>query len=184
MNDDDLKQLWRNQAMATTTFSLDDLKAEARRMHRRITLRNALEYAACILVLGVFALYMRAFPHPLMRIGSSLIIIATLFVAWQLRRRASSQALPPDRGGQSWLEFQRTQLVRQRDALRSAWLWYVAPFVPGVVAFRWGVETELGAGAPFARGWWCNAIVAVIFLGVAALNRYGARKLQQRNRPA
>jgi hypothetical protein len=107
-------------------------------------------------------------------------MIATLFIAWQMERRASNQALPPASGDQSWLQFQRSQLARQRDALRSVWLWYVAPFVPGVVVFRWGVETELPLNGPFARGWLANLLIALVFLGIAGLNRYAARKLQRR----
>ena len=181
MNDDDLKRLWKEQPMtATTTLSMDELKAGVKRLHRRIALRNAVEYVACVFVIAGFAFYIVRFPFPLMRAGSVLIILGTLVVAWQLSRRASSQPLPGDVGGQSWLEFQRAQLVRQRDALRSVWLWYVAPLVPGLVVFRWGVETELGATAPFARGRLADGVVALVFLAVIALNAWGARKLQRR----
>lgn len=180
MNDDDLKRLWKEQPMIATTLPVDELKAAAKRLRRRIVFRNATEYVACVLVIASFAFYIVRFPFPLMRAGSVLIILGTLVVGWQLSRRASSQPLPGDLGAQSWLAFQRAQLVRQRDALRSVWLWYVAPLVPGLVVFRWGVETELGAGAPFARGHLADGVVALVFLAVIALNAWGARKLQQR----
>ena len=180
MNDDDLKHLWKEQPVTTADFSIDELKVEARRMHRRIAFRNAREYAACVVVVCVFAFYVDRFSYPSMRLGSILIMLATLFVAWQLKRRASNQAVPTTAGGQTWIQFQRLQLIRQRDALRSAWLWYVAPFVPGVVVFRWGVETELPIDGPFARGWLANLFVALVFLGIAALNRHAAGKLQRR----
>lgn len=180
MNDDRLKQLWKEQDMSTTTLSLDELRTGATRMRRRIVLRNAIEYAACLFVIAGFAFYIVRFPFPLMRLGSVLVIVGTLVVAWQMHRRASGAPLPGDAGARSWLDFQRAQLVRQRDALRSVWLWYVGPLVPGIVVFRWGVETELGADAPFARGWLADAVVAAVFLGVIALNRFAARKLQRR----
>jgi hypothetical protein len=180
MNDHDLKQLWKEQPMTPAAFSLDDLKIEARRVHRRIAIRNATEYAACAVVVCVFSFYAYRFPYSLMRIGSLLTVFATLFIAWQMKRRASGQSLPTAQGGQSWLEFQRSQLVRQRDALRSAWLWYVAPFLPGVAVFRLGVETQLPANGPFARGWLANLFIAGVFVGIAVLNRYTARKLQRR----
>jgi hypothetical protein len=96
-----------------------------------------------------------------MRLGSVLVIAGTVAVAWQRYRRASGAPLPG-------------------DALRSVWLWYVGPLVPGIIVFRWGVETELVAGAPFARGWAANAVIVLVFLAVIALNLYGARKLQRR----
>lgn len=180
MNDDQLRQAWRDQPMNAGNLSLDEVKGEAKRLHRRIAHRNFVEYAACGVVLCVFAYYIHAFPFPLMRIGSLLVMAATLFVAWQLGRRASSRALPSAMGDQPWLQYHRAQLVRQRDALRSAWLWYVAPFVPGVVVFRLGVELEMPPGGAFARGWAANLLIAFVFAGVAAWNRLGARRLQQR----
>lgn len=180
MNDDSLRQAWRDQPMNAGNLSLDEVKGEAKRLHRRIALGNVVEYAACAVVLGVFAYYIYAFPSLLMRIGSFLVMVATLFVAWQMRRRASSRALPSAMGDQPWLHYHRSQLVRQRDALRSAWLWYVAPFVPGVVVFRLGVETDLLPGGAFARGWGANLFIALVFVGVAAWNRLAARQLQRR----
>jgi hypothetical protein len=156
------------------------LRRGTRSFQRRAALRNALEYAACVVVIACFASYMVAFPFPLMRIGSLLIIAATLAVAWQLRVRAASAPLPADLGARSWLEFHRTQLARQRDALRNAWLWYVAPFVPGLVVFRWGVETELGMSTPFARGPWANLAIAAVLVVVIAWNRHVAKRYQRR----
>jgi hypothetical protein len=179
MKDDDLKQLWKDQSMTTATLSLEQVKVKAKRLHRRIAFRNAREYVGCGIVTCAFSLYLYRFPGLLMRTGCMLTILATLFIAWQMKRRASNQVLPSASGEQSWLDFQRAQLIRQRDALHSAWLWYVAPFLPGVIVFRWGVETELSQNAPFVRGWLANLLIALVFLGVAALNRYAARKLQQ-----
>jgi hypothetical protein len=179
MNEQHLKQLWKEQPVAVAPDWLERVKADARRMNRGVALRNAVEYAASAFVLAGFGFYILAFPHPLMRLGSGLIIAATLFVVWQLRRRASGARLPTGAVAESWVAFRRAQLVRQRDALRSVWLWYLAPFVPGMVVFRWGVETELAAG-PFAHGLVANLVIGLVFIGVAAVNLFGARKLQGR----
>lgn len=179
MTDDDLKRLWQDQPLPLPAPSLDRVKADARATQRRVARRNALEYVACVLVLAVFSFYIAVFPSTLMRVGSALVMAGTLVVAWQLHRRASSTPLPEAVGEQGWLAYQRAQLVRQRDALRSAWLWYVAPFLPGVAVFRWGVEVDLPAGAPFVRGWVANLGIALVFLAVAVLNRWAARRLQR-----
>lgn len=180
MNEDDLKQLWKEQPMSTTTLSREELRRCAKRMRRRIAVRNAIEYVACVFVIAGFTFHIVRFPFPLMRIGSVLIILGVLVLVWQMQRRASSQPLPADVGNQTWLDFQRAQLVRQRDALRSAWLWYVMPLVPGMVVFRWGVETELGASAPFVRGWGADLFIALVFVAIALWNRYAAHRLQKR----
>ena len=180
MNDDDLKARWKGQAADAVAVPVEKLRRGVTRFQRRIALRNAIEYLACGVVIAAFAWYMVVFPYPLMEAGSALIILATIVVAWQLRVRGASAPLPADMGQRSWLDFHRAQLERQRDALRSVWLWYVAPFVPGMVVFRWGVETELAAGAPFARGAWANLSIAAVFVAVIALNRYAAMRLQRR----
>ena len=179
MNDQQLKQLWRDQPVADTLVSLERVKSDARRLNRVIAIRNALEYLAAAVVFAGFAFSMYRLPYPVMRTGSLLIIVGTAFVVLQLSRRASSQRLPSGLAGESWVVLRRVQLTRQRDALRSAWLWYLAPFVPGIVVFRWGVETELPDG-PFAHGLFANAVVALIFVGIAVVNRISARKLQRR----
>jgi Flp pilus assembly protein TadB len=181
MNDDDLKKLWKSQPASNAAFAMDQLKRGAQRFQRRVAARNALEYLACVAVVACFANYLVVFPFPVMRAGSVLLILGTVLVAWQLHKRASNRGpLPAELGGRPWLEFHLRQLTRQRDALRNVWLWYVAPFVPGIVVFRWGVETELGISAPFARGWTANLSIAAVFLLVIAYNRFVARRLQKR----
>ena len=181
MNDDDLKKAWKRQlAGEEAGFPIETLRRGVTKFQRRVALRNALEYGACVAVIACFAYYVVSFPFPLMRTGSLLIIAGTLVVAWQIRVRAASAPVPSDFGARSWLEFHRAQLARQRDALRTVWLWYVLPFVPGLVVFRWGVETELGASAPFARGLWANLTIAVVFVLVIAWNRRVATRCQQR----
>lgn len=177
MNEDPLKSLWRAQELPPVSFPVEELRRNAQRFQRRIRLRNALEYAACVLVVLGFARYFVIFPSPLMRAGSVLIIIGTLLVAWQLRRRASNVHAPEE---MSTLDFHRQQLVRQRDALRTVWVWYIAPLVPGMAVFRWGVETELGDGAPFARGIGANLAIVAVLIAIFLLNLYTARKLQRK----
>lgn len=180
MNDEQLKQLWKEQPVTTAPISLDDVRAKARRFNRRVALRNAIEYIACVLVCIVFGFYIVHFPHRLIRAGSVLVMLGACFVAWQMHRRASSQPLPSEAGAQSWIAFRRGQLARQRDALRSVAWWYVGPFVPGVVVFRCGVEFELDASAPFARGWTANLFIAGVLLCVIALNLFAAGQLQRK----
>jgi hypothetical protein len=180
MNDDELKRLWKNQATPGISFSVEDLHRSASKLQRRVAVRNAIEYIACAFVVLSFAQYIVQYPSLLLRAGSMLIILATAVVAWQLHKRASAKPLPADMGQRPCVDFLRRQLTRQRDALRSVWLWYVAPFVPGMIVFRWGVETELGPSAPFARGTVANLIIALVFLTVIIINHVAAWRLQRR----
>ncbi|MDH0863800.1 hypothetical protein [Mitsuaria sp. GD03876] len=177
--DDELKRQWRAQPTTAPDFDLDALRGAATGFQRRIAFRNTLEYLCCVAVVVVFSIYFFSFPYPLMRTGSVLTILATFVVAWQLRVRASTQAAPSDRGERSWLDYQRRQFERQRDALRSVPVWYVGPFLPGVVFFRWGVDTELTVDAPFARGLGVDLLIGAVFLAIILINRRAAWRLQQ-----
>ncbi len=179
-NDHNLKQLWQQQATPTVAFTQEAIRRQALAFQRRIAWRNRTEYAAGVLVMAVFAFYIWEFPFWLMRLGSALIIAGSLVLMWQLHRRASSQSTPADGAGMSCLAFHRAALVRQRDALRSVWLWYIGPLVPGLVVFRWGVETALDATAPFAQGWVANLVIALVLLAVIGVNLLAARKLQRK----
>ena len=177
---DDLKRLWRSQPAPAADFTIDDLHRTASRFQRTVALRNAVEYLGCGLVVLIFAYYAVTLPYLLMRAGSVLFIVGALVVAWQLHARASTQPKPEDRGEHAWIDYQRRQLERQRDALRSVAFWYLGPFVPGTVVFRWGIETELGAGTPFAQGFVANLAIAAFFVAVILVNRFASHKLQQR----
>lgn len=179
MNEDDLRHAWKDQPMTLPTLTLEALKTDARRLRLRVMLRNSLEWLACAFVIVAFGRYFMLYPTALVRAGSLLCMLGTAVVAWQLYRRASNAPAPTARGEMSWLQHQRAQLVRQREALHSAWWWYVAPFVPGAIVFRLGVELELPPDAPFARGWIANLTIAGVLLAVAVWNRIGARGVQR-----
>lgn len=179
MNDDDLKQLWQAQPAASEPLPEAVLRKHAGKFQRRVALRNLLEVLAAVLVVAGFSRYLWLYPQPLIRLGSALTILAAVFVIYQLHRRAASRPLPGADGALPCRDFHRAELMRQRDALRSVWRWYIGPFLPGIAVFRWGVESQLDASAPFARGWQANLIIAAVLLGVAVLNLYAARQLQR-----
>lgn len=176
MSNDPLKSLWQTQEVVSVQFTQQELSKKSRTLHWRVSARNALEYLACALVIAGFWGYLREFPQPLLRLGSVLVILGTLYVAWQIHRRASDAPASPGLPG---LVYHRQQLERQRDALRSVWAWYIGPLVPGMVVFRWGVETQLDASAPFARGLVANLAIAAVLLVVVLINLYTASRLQR-----
>ncbi|SFV09444.1 hypothetical protein [Pseudoduganella namucuonensis] len=179
MNDQDPKQLWKTQPAATAPLTEEELKKRASGFQRGIRLRNLIEVLAAVFVVYCFGRYIWTYPQPLIQLGSALIILATFVVIHQLYRRTSGGPPPSADAALPSRDFHRAQLVRQRDALRSVWLWYIAPFVPGMALFRWGVETSLDASAPFARGLGANLGIAGVLLSIFLINLYSARRLQR-----
>ena len=172
--DDEFKHAWQTQACALPQRSTQDLRAEARALQRTISRRNLREYLAGALVIPVFCYYMWLFPHWVTRLGAALVVLGTLVVMWQLHRRAASRAVPAELGG-TCLQYQRSELVRQRDALHSVWLWYLGPLLPGLVVFVWGVQG--GSAKPVAL--LVDAAMLAVFVAIAWVNRRAAARLQR-----
>lgn len=164
---DDLRNLWQNQPHNPLRMTIEEIHMKAAQFQKKIALRNKREYAAAAIVVVAFTGYAIFLPGALIKAGSILTVVAALFVAYRLHQKGSSRPIPAAMALSSSVEFHRTELERQRDLLRSVWLWYLAPFVPGMVLFG------LGMGS---LSWACG--LAAIFAGVWWLNARAARKLQ------
>lgn len=175
------KDLWRAQPTEGFTVPLEELHAQAARLHRTVQRRNLVEYIASAIVIAAFGGYVFMLPGLLFKAGSVLVILGTLFVVWQIGRRASAESPPLDAPVADLLAFYRRELVRQRDALKSVAVWYLAPFVPGLALFVLGFafEAPLGRLAVPVAGVMA-AICAAVFAGVWWLNIWAARRLQKR----
>jgi membrane protein YdbS with pleckstrin-like domain len=161
-----------------TNFSAEELYRQAQAFQRSTAWRNRSEYAFGALAIGVFTFYIWAFPFWLIRAGCVLTILGTLVMLHQMQRRASSQTPPSASGAMSCLDFHRAALARQRDALRSVWLWYIGPLVPGIVVFRLGVGSAVDIPIPSIYGWIANLFVASVLLTIVVVNRRAANRLQ------
>jgi len=180
----DLQGLWQNQPAEPPKISPEQLRHTMNKFERRIFLRNAREYAAGVFVIAAFGFYEWKFPAPLMRIGSGLVIAGTLYILFQLHRRASFQPAPAGLGLNTCIEFHRQSLERQRDALRSIWSWYLLPLVPGLAVFMLGAAVSQWTAHPERLGRIVTSfsvqvgIDAVVFFGIWRLNQWTAGKLQ------
>lgn len=177
MSDEQLKALWKSQPTINTAFTPDVLREEAAAFQRRIGMRNRQEYITCFGINSVFGFYIWAFPA--IRLGSLLLIFGSLIALLQFHKRASSCSLPAELAAVDCMTFHRQQLVRQRDALRSLWLWYIGPFVPGLLVFCREVAAELGASFPPAFSLSLNLIVVVVLMLIVLFNLRSAKKLQR-----
>lgn len=144
-----MKLVWRDGVGGVSTIpgavtSLDPL-------HRRVRMRNIREYVAATAATSVFALYCFAFDELLLKLGSLAMIAGIAIMAWNLHRRASSsRRMDATDIAQPCLPFLKAELMRQRDALRSVWKWYLLPLVPGVILFLVGTAQTLPGGVPIA----------------------------------
>ena len=182
MTEDRAKQAWQASVEIAGAPPLEKVRKDADKFYRTIRRRNVIEYVACAIAVVLFASKIFTGPHILHKVGAAMIVAAAIYAPWQLHRRAS--AVSPDMAlGMPIYEFLRGQLVRQRDALRSVLVWYVLPFVPGIILIFAGngLDPEIeAAGPPIWQRWLAIAVVLSIFGFVWWINQVVARKLQKR----
>jgi hypothetical protein len=180
----DVRDLWQSQPTEPPRISLEDFRGKMRKFERKIFWRNLREYAAGAFVVVCFGFYEWKFPALLLRIGSGLVIAGTIYVMFQLHRRASFRSAPADLGLSPCIEFHRQALERQRDALRGIWSWYLLPFVPGLAVFFTGTAVSQWTFHPVGMGSLLKGygivvgLSAAVFFAVWKLNQRAADKLQ------
>jgi hypothetical protein len=173
--EDQARHLWRGQdAAPLQPLPTQELARQAATLRRRVRRRNRREAIAAVLVAATFLGFAWVFPHWMTKLGALLVVAGAGVTQWQLHRRASARPAPQALAGEL-LCFLRNELVRQRDALRSVWLWYIAPSVPGITLFLCGRSVENGVWRPAVF-----AAVAAVLGGIVLLNHWGARQLQRR----
>ena len=178
---DAIKQAWQASVEIAGPLPLDDLRKGADKLYRRVKRRNIVEYVACVVAIAIFAFNIFTMPHILQKVGSAMLVAAAIYAPWQLHRRASAVATE-SAGALPIYDFLRGQLVRQRDALKGIFGWYILPFLPGVSLVLVGNGLHAGseeAGPPIWLRWLVPAGV-LLFIGFATwINRVAARRLQK-----
>lgn len=179
--DKSMKQLWQSQQTEGVRMSVAEVERRAGKFQRKIWWRNLREYAAAGVVVGFFGYRLPGTADMLVRIGMGLIICGTCYLTWQLHRRGSSRRLPTQAGLSSFIEFQRRELVRQRDMISNLWTWYLGPLLPGLVV----MIVAMGRANPghLKYIWLITAVylgvILAVFLAIDRLNKRAARRLQR-----
>ena len=179
MSDDKfIRELWAGQEAGGFAMPLDEVRRRAGRFQRTVRLRNMTEYAAAVLVIGIFGWMAVVIPEPVVKAGCALVAAGAVYVCWKLHTLARAAGAARMDAALDLTAFHRAELMRQRAALATVWRWYLAPFVPGMIVFQAGVAFTpdnpaplaaklvilligLGlSGAIFAVIWWLNARAA------------------------
>lgn len=179
----DPQTLWQSQAQEYDPMTLAQIHDGASVFQSKIRRRNLIEYVACVVVVVGFTPALLNRQSWLMQLGAGWMMLAAVFVAWQLHRRGSAQVVPD--ASEALVQSVRHELARQRDALRTVGTWYLAPFLPGfalIMLGRW--FQSHAAHRPLDADHMAIAFVCVIlvlfFLIVWLLNQRGADQLQRR----
>ena len=146
MHDDALKEIWRAQSIEPapslpSAEQLAAMKYQDGPHESHPFWRDCRENIAAVFVMIVFGVYFFIFPSPLARLGSVLVILASLFVmvypTWR-RRRIPKPA--PDTSMMQSLEAELQKINVEIALLRSVLWWYILPGTIAVVIFMAGLR--------------------------------------------
>jgi len=175
---DEIQTLWKQQSIQPLEVDMTELKKKADGFVRKIRIRNVLEWLAASFVAVFFvglAVTRPEFPV-ITKVDSLLIAAAALYVGVRLTLDGRVGRLPdPAQNTVVYVQAYRDRLLDQAQLLRAVPYWYLAPFVPGFMAFYFGF-LELAPNA-----WPALVLMFVLnmalFVGIAWLNRRAARTL-------
>lgn len=170
----DAGDLWRSQTPEIQPVAIDRMLAWS--FQSSIRGRNAMEYIATAVVVIAFGWLAATSSSWIIQAGYLLGSAAVAYAALQLHARASARSLPPT-GALTALAFHRAELVRQRDALRSVWGWYLAPSIPSFLVLSLGRLLEAPSDWPFIAI--SLGFAGLLLAGVLHLNLQGAAALQR-----
>ncbi len=175
---DDLERLWQSQDVPKTEKNMHLLMTEATKFQSTIKRRNAGEYLAGAFVAVFFGIIALGDDPVLMRVGALLLVVGTAVVVANIRLRGHAAEQPPPVSGPTvdLVEWHRRELQRQLVLLRNVPVWYVGPFVPGVVLLLVGALIAKPEGWPVFL--FVLAVSAATLGGIVWLNRRGAQKLE------
>lgn len=173
----DPRTIWKEQEMTARIPTARHLEERHRWLEDRIRRRNRREYVAggvvfaAALLLAGWMLAGGADPHRIaVAAGALLLGAGAAFACAQLHRRTGGPVTID--GSDSTRACYRADLVRQRDALRSVFGWYIAPFLPGLVLIYAAVLLGPGTDRPHALI--LAALTAVFLAWVLQMNRKAA----------
>jgi len=181
---DDIRSLWQSMPVEPVSISMDEMRARTQKFKQKIRRRNYIEYVASVLVVAIFGWY-ATFPlpaTPLWPIANLMIIGGILLVVWNLHRKARASSPPSDASAATLVDFQRAECTRQRDALKTAWRWYILPVVPGLILWFIAVAVGIPAKDPVRAAIMLSGtalVVLVVFAAIILLNLLGAAHLQR-----
>ncbi|MFC3059748.1 hypothetical protein [Paenirhodobacter populi] len=161
--------------MTTAPITREEIGARDRQLTRTTRRRNAFEYlagGAAMLFFLVMAVWTFAkggsAAQMLIAVGFAVLALGVAVAGWHLfrqsRRAAAGGGIAADAG------YLEGRLARERDLLRSAWLWYAGPMVPGFALIYGGVF--LSGGVAFATI--AGGLTLAFLILVAVINRRAA----------
>jgi hypothetical protein len=162
-------------APAVPALTIDNVHEQALAFQRGVRWRNARESAAAValLLFNSYRVLTSSVDSPAAWIEPALLMAGLIVLLYALHVKGGSQRVPEGLDSSALLHFHRDEIERQRDVLRAVPWWYLLPLAPGMIAgalLKWDP-----VATPVAL-----VVMAAIFYGIARLNAWGARWLDDK----
>jgi len=184
MNNLEMKSLWQDLPAMSVSITPQEIAAQADKTLKSHRRGIAIEYTACLLAIVVSTFFIWSGDTVLRQVGATLLLIGTLIAAWQLHRRASGNDSSDHSVLSDIVTFQVAELSRLKDAIKSAWIWYICPIVPGIGVWILDYWVRMSDGS-FSDGERLTTVILVTaftvtgFVGVALYQLLYAAYLQR-----
>lgn len=193
MSQDELSNLWQNQAASSSSLQKEKEGEEmltmvierTRKFDRRILLRNVREVVAAFIVSGIFAWFAWRAPSGLEKIGDAIVAASGVWITFYLLRFGSGpKALDPGLNLNAYGQLLRESYDREVRLARSVKYWYLLPMYVGMAVLTLGMGLRLhGAGQSARPAVMSIVIVTCGFAFVWILNEvYAVRCLEKLKR--
>lgn len=178
-----VQNLWLSQPRENFTMSTEEIRSRASRLHANVSARNTREYVVGALLIIIFGYFAWTSKTLFEQLALALTVVGIGVTLWGLHRQARTAGSDEIFMVTNWSDFYRMQLVRQRDALRRIWTWYLGPLLPGLVMFWIAAGSKFLASGNLLMGGSIIlvglAVTAIVFGSIAAANRKAADQLQE-----
>ena len=175
---DDPRTIWQTQQVEAKPMTIEQIRTRAHNFRETTRNRNIVEYLAAVYVAGSSGWQAWTAHSQGVRLGFVLLLLGTLTVAYQLRRRASARRIPSQLPAAAYLAAYRDELRRQQDALRNVAVWYLGPFLPGLAVILIARTLEHHP-AHWLQALILAAAIVILYGGLWMVNRTTASSMQR-----
>jgi len=141
MKEEEIKKIWTNTDAPyypVDAVSLARLRSEVNHMDKVIRRRDWREIGVAIIVALVFGSMAFWFENVYTKVGSILVVLASVLIVWVLRKSRKQEAkeqMPVREQVEAELDVYR----KQRRILKNVLIWYILPIFAGITLFYWGI---------------------------------------------
>lgn len=170
MNEEELKAAWQQTNLQAILIPnlVEKIHQRVDQLDAKIKSRDRLEITIAISVIPFFGFLAWVFENPYTRTGCIIVIIASLWIIFVLRRYCKKKS-KEGKTVKEQISTELTYIKKQRRLLQSVIYWYILPIYLGLVFFHVGLSSH-----------WISFVVMMFFttalmIFISHLNRKAVR---------